>query len=102
MILCNPHNPTGRCWSANELEQLLYYVKLMMSLSSRMKYGPILLLPGETFTSVLHLGSAGINVGHLRHRGQQNVWPSRRCEFNFSFPILRFASDSCLVWTLMG
>lgn len=27
----------------------------------------------------------------------------RRCEFLiFSFPILRFASDSCLVWTLMG
>lgn len=23
MILCNPHNPTGRCWSAQELEQLL-------------------------------------------------------------------------------
>lgn len=23
MILCNPHNPTGRCWSRQELEQLL-------------------------------------------------------------------------------
>lgn len=23
MILCNPHNPTGRCWSALELSELL-------------------------------------------------------------------------------
>lgn len=56
MILCNPHNPTGRCWSAQELEQLLqlceaYDVTLLAD-----EIWADLLLPGEQFTSVLHLG----------------------------------------------
>ena len=56
MILCNPHNPTGRCWSAQELEQLLilceeYNVTLVSD-----EIWADLLLPGEQFTSVLHLG----------------------------------------------
>lgn len=56
MILCNPHNPTGRCWSVQELEQLLtlcetYDVTLLAD-----EIWADLLLPGEQFTSVLHLG----------------------------------------------
>ncbi|HAT2828669.1 TPA: pyridoxal phosphate-dependent aminotransferase [Klebsiella oxytoca] len=56
MILCNPHNPTGRCWSRQELEQLLtlceaYDVTLLSD-----EIWADLLLPGEQFTSVLHLG----------------------------------------------
>ena len=56
MILCNPHNPTGRCWSAQELEQLLtlcetYDVTLLSD-----EIWADLLLPREQFTSVLHLG----------------------------------------------
>lgn len=55
LLLCNPHNPTGRCWTRDELTQL-------MTLCSRYGVTVIsdeiwadLLLPGETFTSVLHL-----------------------------------------------
>ncbi|MCS2169530.1 pyridoxal phosphate-dependent aminotransferase [Scandinavium sp. TWS1a] len=56
MILCNPHNPTGRCWSAEELERLLtlcekYNVRVLSD-----EIWADLLLPGERFTSVLHLG----------------------------------------------
>lgn len=56
MILCNPHNPTGRCWSVQELEQLLtlcetYDVTLLSD-----EIWADLLLPREQFTSVLHLG----------------------------------------------
>ncbi len=40
MILCNPHNPTGRAGRPTSWSSCFYYVKLMMSLSSRMKYGP--------------------------------------------------------------
>ncbi|WP_340611004.1 MalY/PatB family protein [Xenorhabdus bharatensis] len=57
LLLCNPHNPTGRCWNHDELSQLLVLCK---------KYGTTLLsdeiwadltLPGEKFTSILHLGN---------------------------------------------
>jgi cystathionine beta-lyase len=57
MILCNPHNPTGRCWSADELTRLLtlcerYDVTLLSD-----EIWADLLLPGNRFTSVLHLDS---------------------------------------------
>ncbi|WP_387691816.1 MalY/PatB family protein [Photorhabdus sp. RM71S] len=57
LLLCNPHNPTGRCWDRDELTRLLTLCK---------KYGVTvisdeiwadLILPGKTFTSVLHLGN---------------------------------------------
>ncbi|WP_047682577.1 MULTISPECIES: MalY/PatB family protein [Xenorhabdus] len=57
LLLCNPHNPTGRCWDRNELLQLLILCK---------KYGTTVLsdeiwadltLPWGKFTSVLHLDS---------------------------------------------
>lgn len=102
MILCNPHNPTGRCWSANELEQLLLLCEAYDVTLISDEIWADLLLPGETFTSVLHLGSAGINGSSPPLRPAKRL-AYRRCEFLiFSFPILRFASDSCLVWTLMG
>lgn len=102
MILCNPHNPTGRCWSANELEQLLLLCEAYDVTLISDEIWADLLLPGETFTSVLHLGSAGINGSSPPLRPAKRL-AYRRCEFLiFSFPILRFASVSCLVWTLMG
>ncbi|EBH4362375.1 aminotransferase class I/II-fold pyridoxal phosphate-dependent enzyme [Salmonella enterica] len=55
MILCNPHNPTGRCWSANELEQLLLLCEAYDVTLISDEIWADLLLPGETFTSVLHL-----------------------------------------------
>lgn len=55
-ILCNPHNPTGRCWSANELEQLLLLCEAYDVTLISDEIWADLLLPGETFTSVLHLG----------------------------------------------
>lgn len=56
-ILCNPHNPTGRCWSKEELTRLLalcdkYDVTVLSD-----EIWADLLLPGSTFTSVLHLDS---------------------------------------------
>ncbi|AEZ45259.1 class I and II aminotransferase [Salmonella enterica subsp. enterica serovar Typhi] len=56
MILCNPHNPTGRCWSANELEQLLLLCEAYDVTLISDEIWADLLLPCETFTSVLHLG----------------------------------------------
>ncbi|AWH89518.1 MalY/PatB family protein [Limnobaculum parvum] len=54
-ILCNPHNPSGRCWSKEELSDLLmlcerHNVKVLSD-----EIWADLLLPGERFTSVLHL-----------------------------------------------
>ncbi|AFJ45895.1 MalY/PatB family protein [Shimwellia blattae] len=56
MILCNPHNPTGRCWSEDELTRLLllcerYDVTLISD-----EIWADLLLPGARFTSLLALG----------------------------------------------
>lgn len=56
MISCNPYNPTGRCWTTQELEQLLvlcetYDVTLLSN-----EIWADLLFPGEQFTSALHLG----------------------------------------------
>lgn len=56
MLLCNPHNPTGRCWSAEELTHLMflceqYDVKVLSD-----EIWADLLLPGERFTSILNLG----------------------------------------------
>lgn len=56
MILCNPHNPTGRCWSAQELEQLLQLCETYDVTVLSDEIWADLLLPGERFTSVLHLG----------------------------------------------
>lgn len=54
--MCNPHNPTGRCWSANELEKLLLLCEAYDVTLISDEIWADLLLPGETFTSVLHLG----------------------------------------------
>lgn len=56
MILCNPHNPTGRCWSAQELKELLLLCELYDVTLLSDEIWADLLLPGENFTSVLHLG----------------------------------------------
>ncbi|WP_168403377.1 MalY/PatB family protein [Erwinia amylovora] len=55
LLLCNPHNPTGRCWTRCELERLMtlccaYHVTVISD-----EIWADLTLPGETFTSVLHL-----------------------------------------------
>ncbi|EAQ3014305.1 pyridoxal phosphate-dependent aminotransferase [Salmonella enterica] len=55
MILCNPHNPTGRCWSKEELQQLLTLCEKYSVIVISDEIWADLLLPGETFTSVLHL-----------------------------------------------
>ena len=55
MILCNPHNPTGRCWSKEELQQLLTLCEKHSVIVISDEIWADLLLPGETFTSVLHL-----------------------------------------------
>jgi len=54
-ILCNPHNPTGRCWSKNELTQLLTLCEKYSVTVLSDEIWADLLLPGSTFTSVLHL-----------------------------------------------
>ncbi|QGN37515.1 MalY/PatB family protein [Klebsiella oxytoca] len=56
MILCNPHNPTGRCWSAQELSELLALCEKYDVILISDEIWADLLLPGENFTSVLHLG----------------------------------------------
>lgn len=55
MILCNPHNPTGRCWSALELSELLRLCEEYDVILISDEIWADLLLPGEAFTSVLHL-----------------------------------------------
>ncbi len=55
MILCNPHNPTGRCWSKEELQQLLTLCEKHSVIVISDEIWADLLLPGEMFTSVLHL-----------------------------------------------
>jgi Bifunctional PLP-dependent enzyme with beta-cystathionase and maltose regulon repressor activities len=62
MILCNPHNPTGRCWSANELERLLELCEQYDVFLLSDEIWADLLLPGAKFTSVLHCG------GRWHHR----------------------------------
>jgi cysteine-S-conjugate beta-lyase len=57
LLLCNPHNPTGRCWQAEELIQLLALCKQHNVIVLSDEIWADLTLPGETFTSVLHLGS---------------------------------------------
>lgn len=58
MILCNPHNPCGRCWSHEELSALLslcqhYQVTLISD-----EIWCDLLLPGARFTSLLAVNQA--------------------------------------------
>lgn len=56
MILYNPHNPTGRCGSANELERLLLLCEAYdVTLIPNEIWGEWL-LPGKTPASVLHWG----------------------------------------------
>ena len=55
-LLCNPHNPTGRCWSKEELTQLLTLCEKYDVTVLSDEIWADLLLPGSTFTSVLHLG----------------------------------------------
>jgi len=56
MILCNPHNPTGRCWSADELTQLMFLCEQYDVTVLSDEIWADLLLPGVRFTSVLSLG----------------------------------------------
>lgn len=56
-ILCNPHNPTGRCWSKDELTKLLTLCEKYDVTVLSDEIWADLLLPGSTFTSVLHLES---------------------------------------------
>ncbi|WP_314141155.1 MalY/PatB family protein [Buttiauxella noackiae] len=56
-ILCNPHNPTGRCWSKDELTKLLALCEKYDVTVLSDEIWADLLLPGSTFTSVLHLES---------------------------------------------
>lgn len=57
LILCNPHNPTGRCWTYDELTQLMtlcrqYHVTVISD-----EIWADLILPGEKFTSILHVAT---------------------------------------------
>ncbi|MDC7861171.1 MalY/PatB family protein [Pantoea ananatis] len=55
MILCNPHNPTGRCWRKAELCQLLTLCEAYNVIVLSDEIWADLVLPGHQFTSVLHL-----------------------------------------------
>lgn len=57
LVLCNPHNPTGRCWSRQELTQLLTLCRRHQVTVISDEIWADLTLPEETFTSVLHLGN---------------------------------------------
>lgn len=102
MILCNPHNPTGRCWSANELEQLLLLCEAYDVTLISDEIWADLLLPGETFTSVLHLGERWHKRVISATAASKTFGLSSLRISNFLIPDLRFASVFCLVWTLMG
>lgn len=54
-ILCNPHNPTGRSWSREELVRMFTICNAHgITVYSDEIHGDII-MPGETFTSVLAL-----------------------------------------------
>ncbi|MGP1142984.1 MalY/PatB family protein [Serratia sp. CY50710] len=55
LLLCNPHNPTGRCWTHDELTQLMTLCRAHGVTVISDEIWADLLLPGQTFTSVLHL-----------------------------------------------
>ncbi|HHQ6632820.1 TPA: MalY/PatB family protein [Serratia fonticola] len=56
LVLCNPHNPTGRCWNRQELTQLLTLCQQHGVTVISDEIWADLILPDEHFTSVLHLG----------------------------------------------
>lgn len=56
LVLCNPHNPTGRCWARQELTQLLTLCQQHGVTVISDEIWADLILPQERFTSVLHLG----------------------------------------------
>lgn len=56
LVLCNPHNPTGRCWDRQELTQLLTLCQQHGVTVISDEIWADLILPEERFTSVLHLG----------------------------------------------
>lgn len=58
LLLCNPHNPTGRCWTHDELTQLMTLCRAHGVTVISDEIWADLLLPGQTFTSVLHLDKA--------------------------------------------
>lgn len=55
LLLCNPHNPTGRCWTHDELTQLMTLCRAHGVTVISDEIWADLLLPGHAFTSVLHL-----------------------------------------------
>ncbi|MGL4859226.1 MAG: MalY/PatB family protein [Enterobacteriaceae bacterium] len=55
LLLCNPHNPTGRCWSKEELSELMTLCERWSVTVLSDEIWADLLLPGSHFTSVLHL-----------------------------------------------
>ncbi|WP_405050796.1 MULTISPECIES: MalY/PatB family protein [Serratia] len=55
LLLCNPHNPTGRCWTRDELTQLMTLCRAHGVTVISDEIWADLLLPGQAFTSVLHL-----------------------------------------------
>ncbi|MCC8459715.1 MalY/PatB family protein [Photorhabdus aegyptia] len=57
LLLCNPHNPTGRCWNSDELFQLLMLCKRYGTTVISDEIWADLILPWGKFTSILHLGS---------------------------------------------
>ncbi|OTA18362.1 aspartate aminotransferase [Xenorhabdus vietnamensis] len=57
LLLCNPHNPTGRCWDRDELLQLLILCKRYGTTVLSDEIWADLTLPWGKFTSILHLGS---------------------------------------------
>ncbi|AKH62015.1 MULTISPECIES: MalY/PatB family protein [Photorhabdus] len=57
LLLCNPHNPTGRCWNSDELLRLLTLCKGYGTTVISDEIWADLILPWGKFTSILHLGS---------------------------------------------
>ncbi|KEY57408.1 MalY/PatB family protein [Serratia sp. DD3] len=55
LVLCNPHNPTGRCWNPQELTQLLQLCRQHQVTVISDEIWADLLLPDARFTSLLHL-----------------------------------------------
>ena len=70
LLLCNPHNPSGRCWPRDDLSRLLRLcVDHGVTVCSDEVWGELPLEPSATpFTSALALASGPASVPGLRER----------------------------------
>ena len=81
LVFCNPHNPVGRAWSRQELEQMaeICLRKGVFVISDEIHWD--LILPGTTFTS----------MASLAPEYQQNCAVSTACTKTFNMAALKGA-----------